>query len=444
MQRGIAFTNDLPAYTGTGCPWPSAGSPGFRSEKDNTVSLFNGNLNTSKISLFYTFNSAGISVPPLFMTCNDASDAHEGYSFEGWQQGVYWRGNKMDNLARGMILKNGGVIGQQGTQAGAPSDNEWLGAAFTSTNYGIYTFSSQAAASPIVRRTSPSQFDPPNLTGNQPALSYAGGNGLISYTGTSTFSCGVIYTVMPTIPFPNGEDYDSENLLYMAQMAIYNSLNYNSDLLTDPDCYDFYSLFDGSTMTTLADIELAIGEGNYAEAETLLGGLVPGELNDIEQNYYKFYDLFFQYHNSGELDGDEIEELTSLCVLCPGTDGVCIVQARALYQIVIGEPYEAEPCAGDEGSRRAFFNKSASLANANLSVDIYPNPTTGQVTVRFNKKADGKKVVVSDLSGRKIVQRELIGESTSFHLNFGLEPGVYFFTISNIHETVSKKVIVTE
>jgi hypothetical protein len=205
IQQGIAITNNLPLYSGTGCPWPSAGAAGFRPIASNTVSLFNGNLSSTKIAMFHTFNSAGVSVPPLFMTCNEASDAHEGFAFEGWQQGVYWRGNKMDNLGRGMILKNGGVIGQQGTQAGAPSDNEWLISSFTSTNYGIYTSASQATNSPIIRRTTPSQFDPPNLDGSPSNDSYLFG-GLVTYTGSSTFSCGANYTQMPTIALPNEQD----------------------------------------------------------------------------------------------------------------------------------------------------------------------------------------------------------------------------------------------
>ncbi len=445
LQWGIAVTNNLPLYSGTGCPWPSAGSAGFRSVKDNTVSLFNGSLSTTKIALFHTFNSAGISAPPLFMTCNDASDAHEGFAFEGWQQGVYWRGNKMDNLARGMILKNGGVIGPQGTQAGTPSDNEWLGAAWSTTNNGIYTSASQATNSPIIRRTSPSQFDPPFLDGSPQPWSYFGGNGLTAYTGTSTFSCSVNYTQMPSIILPNEEEYDSENLLYMAQKAVFRALHYNEDLRNAETEYsDFYSLFSGSAMETIVNIEAVISGGDFTGAETLLSGLDPDELNAIEQHYFNFYILFLRYIENGELDSGEHEDLNTLCALCPGTDGVCIIQARALYQLVNSEPYEAEPCAGDEGSRKAPIDKPSSFGNTKLMVNIYPNPTTGSVTIRVNKEVDKQNVIVTDISGRQIFKREFTSESSTFKFFFELEPGIYFFTISNGHENITKKVIVTK
>jgi hypothetical protein len=445
IQRGILISNNIPLYTGTGCPWPVAGAAGFRLVRENKVSLFNGNLSTTKISLFYTFNSAGVSVPPLYMTCNEANDAHEGFAFEGWQDGVYWRGNKMDNLARGMILKNGGVIGPQGSQAGTASDNEWLGSTWSTTNNGIYTSASQATSSPIVRRTTPSQFDPPFLDGNFVPDSYLAG-GLTSYTGSSTFSCSVNYSQMPTIAVPKNEDYDSDNLLYMAQMAVFRALHYNSVLrATETEYSDFHNLFVGSAMATLVDIELAIDAGDFAEAEDLLAGLDHDALNYIEQNYFKFYELFFQYHSSGQLGASEEAELVNLCSLCPGTDGACIFQARALYQLTVGEPFDAPECTSDVGARQAFnSNEKSEAINSKLKATIHPNPTSESVTILLNKKSDKLFVNVKDLSGRQMFQKEFIGESSSFHLSFRLEPGVYFFLISNDNENVTKKIIVTK
>src|SRR5690606_16864334 len=152
-----------------------------------------------------------------------------------------------------MILKNGGVIGQQGTQTGTASDNEWLGSAFTGTNYGIFTFSSQAIQSPIVRRSTPTQFDPPNLWGNPSPQSYVGGNGLIIYTGSSIFSCGTTYTQMPTIAVPEEDDYESDDIYYIAKTSVYRQLHINSDLRNAHTEYmDFHSLFESTAMETLA------------------------------------------------------------------------------------------------------------------------------------------------------------------------------------------------
>jgi hypothetical protein len=379
------------------------------------------------------------------MTCNTASTANEGFSFEGWQPGVYWRGNKMDNLARGMILKNGGVIGQQGWQSGTASDNEWLGSAWTGTNYGIYTSASQATNSPIVKQSS-GQLDPPNLDGdpNDPAgWKYSGVNGLIAYTGSTFYSCAGSYTQMPSIIFPHEEDYESENLLYMARTALYRSLHYNTEYPDDDGIYaDYRSLFDGSAMETLADIALLITNNNLADAAEQLALLDPEDLNFIENNYYSFYELFVNYSLSGELDATETAALNYLCGLCPATDGESIYQARALYLLVNGEPYEASPCT-DEGARKVTLPNGSLLEDkGNLKVIIHPNPSSESVNIKLNKKVNGLQVIVDDIGGRTILKKDCLGQASSFYFPYDLEPGIYFFKIINGQENVTKKVVV--
>jgi hypothetical protein len=341
-----------------------------------------------------------------------------------------------------MILKNGGVIGQQGSQSGTASDNEWLGSAWTSTNYGIYTSASQATNSPIVKQSS-GQLDPPNISGDIVADSYLAG-GLITYTGGSSFACGSTYTQMPSIIFPHEEDYEDENLLYMARTAAYRALHYNTELPDDDGYYaDFRSLFNGSPMETLADIELMITENRLEEAGELMDALNAEDLNFIEENYYKFYELFLAYGLSGELDATQKTVLNYLCGLCPGTDGESVFQARALYLLVNGEPYEAAPCI-DEGARLATPPKGILAERVDdLKVVIHPNPSTESVNIRLNKKVSGLQLIVADISGRTLLQKEYRSESNSYFFPYQLEPGVYFFTILTVDENVTKKVIVT-
>jgi hypothetical protein len=346
-----------------------------------------------------------------------------------------------------MILKNGGVIGQQGSQSGTASDNEWLGSAWTSTNYGIYTSASQATNSPIMRQIS-GQLDPPNISGDigDPTFwYYSSTNGsLLTYTGGSAYSCGATYTQMPSIIFPHEEDYEDENLLYMAQTALYRSLHYNTEYPDDDGIYaDYRSLFDGSAMETLADIALLITNNNLADAAEQLALLDPEDLNFIENNYYSFYELFVNYSLSGELDATETAALNYLCGLCPATDGESIYQARALYLLVNGEPYEAAPCI-DEGARLATPPKGILAESAgDLKVVIHPNPTTESVNIRLNKKVTGLQVIVADISGRSILRKDYVSESSSFYFPYELEPGIYFFSISTDRENITKKVIVT-
>jgi hypothetical protein len=129
--------------------------------------------------------------------------------------------------------------------------------------------------------------------------------------------------------------------------------------------------------------------------------------------------------------------------LCPGTDGESVFQARALYLLVNGEPYEAAPCI-DEGARLATPPKGILAERVDdLKVVIHPNPSTESVNIRLNKKVSGLQLIVADISGRTLLQKEYRSESNSYFFPYQLEPGVYFFTILTVDENFTKKVIVT-
>jgi hypothetical protein len=78
-----------------------------------------------------------------------------------------------------------------------------------------------------------------------------------------------------------------------------------------------------------------------------------------------------------------------------------------------------------------------------LKVVIHPNPSTESVNIRLNKKVSGLQLIVADISGRTLLQKEYRSESNSYFFPYQLEPGVYFFTILTVDENVTKKVIVT-
>lgn len=75
----------------------------------------------------------------------------------------------------------------------------------------------------------------------------------------------------------------------------------------------------------------------------------------------------------------------------------------------------------------------------NHSFSIYPNPTQGDVTIRF-ELAGNRTVEVLDVTGRRIATEKASSESMSVRLA-GYAPGVYFVKVSAGSETSIHKVI---
>lgn len=74
---------------------------------------------------------------------------------------------------------------------------------------------------------------------------------------------------------------------------------------------------------------------------------------------------------------------------------------------------------------------------------LYPNPSTGTMTLDLQGKADfGTAVVtVTDLTGKAIKRFEWRGETTTLDLS-GLSKGVYFVEINASGNTEVRKVMI--
>ena len=77
-----------------------------------------------------------------------------------------------------------------------------------------------------------------------------------------------------------------------------------------------------------------------------------------------------------------------------------------------------------------------------VSIDLFPNPSTGKVTVRFSTVPDaGSRIDILDISGRKIATRQITGTSEEFNL-FQQPKGIYLVkTVLGTNELVKKLII---
>lgn len=84
-----------------------------------------------------------------------------------------------------------------------------------------------------------------------------------------------------------------------------------------------------------------------------------------------------------------------------------------------------------------------------INLEIYPNPTSGLITIRTESlAAKDVSIEISDLSGREIINKpwRLEFGLNAIYLDLsGYNPGMYFVTLSaEIGETISRKKIIVE
>ena len=91
-----------------------------------------------------------------------------------------------------------------------------------------------------------------------------------------------------------------------------------------------------------------------------------------------------------------------------------------------------------EWSEAVEFDYTVGVNNYSIKANIYPNPTTGNVTVESN--AINADINVYDMFGKLMMTSKVAAERTE--LNFSsFAPGVYMVRISNSNAITTVKVV---
>lgn len=89
------------------------------------------------------------------------------------------------------------------------------------------------------------------------------------------------------------------------------------------------------------------------------------------------------------------------------------------------------------------------IANTNLNVIAFPNPTSGDVTISFNlEETSNVRLTIFDQTGRLVFERSNDKLSKGIqNLNWdskGSNPGIYYYSLMVGNSTITKKIIVTK
>jgi hypothetical protein len=449
-QTGIDFVNSIPAPSG----FPTYTSQTLQSIESNNLDVYNAPLTNTNISMIHCFGNGGVSptgtvVPAPYVICNDVSDANAGFLFEGPNPLIYWRGNDMTNLGMGMALTNSAVIGTQGTTTAA-SDNRWLGSTWSGTNNGTFVDASSTATSSILYIQSTGNFPPPNNGGfAAPTDRYSVAGNTIYAAGS--YSCNVNQYNQIMAPLPNYSEFESDNLLYVSKMQSYRYLYYAPALLggQGTDSWIFFNDLAGSSIDIFTQVEDTLSRGNFEVAADLLASLDQSGFNYVETNYYSFYDLYLKYMDPADPDfsPDDLLELTLLAGLCPGTNGLPVYQARALYLMITGRVFNVPSDCGERAGARAGSGQSQNNALSQIvwDVELFPNPNFGNFAVISKSEKEILELVITDISGRQVFNKKVQTAKYVYVLDLPLTNGTYFITIKNqAHEQVTKKMVVAK
>jgi hypothetical protein len=83
-----------------------------------------------------------------------------------------------------------------------------------------------------------------------------------------------------------------------------------------------------------------------------------------------------------------------------------------------------------------YITKTNELAS-NSSL-VYPNPSTGEITLQWGENGNSCDVSIYDLSGKIILKKNLVGRETVNLPN----SGVYFVRFSNVNKSEVKKILI--
>lgn len=393
-------------------------------------------------SMIFASNNTGSYLGQPSLVCNYVHDAHNGFLFEGPNQGSSWYGNKMKNLAKGMVLSYTAVIGAQGSPTMAMG-NQWLGPAWGGTNFAIYTRSSTASSSTLYATATGTPNYPINVSGNPFGFSYGVAvNSVIANPSGGNYDCFASNLRSNSPVIPQASQYADDESFYIGLTALYRFLYQNDSIKNSKTPLStFFSHLSGSSIDEFCKAEDYLIVGDLTNAGSVISAISP--TNGVETSYVVFYNLYMSYaaNRFEPTNGSDESDLESLCLGCPGTDGACVYQARALHNAVF-KTAQAWPVCSGSGSKLA---PASNAKNNTPYFELFPNPAQDRVTIKCSNEQDVLSIRISDLSGRLVFGKVVKVTGFIANLDLSLLNGAYVLRIINQeHEQAVKKLIIAK
>ena len=135
-------------------------------------------------------------------------------------------------------------------------------------------------------------------------------------------------------------------------------------------------------------------------------------------------------------------DITIYYRLEPGTHTLSICMREdgtKLDKILIANTGIVPSGAGGEATNCVAVNNTRLLEEPKGIFEVYPNPSTGKVTIFRDKKFKSLKVL--NLHGQSQFYKEYNSETESVEEEFDFEPGIYMLVLRNDESSAFKKII---
>ena len=193
-----------------------------------------------------------------------------------------------------------------------------------------------------------------------------------------------------------------EESLYLDKEFAYKILKNDPDLRSlNPEFEDFYLALQQENMGKFSEAEQDEQNGNFSAAFLKLDLITDPTIIESNRKYTYQVALQKEIEDNRELVQDEIDGLTPIANINAWEGGPAVYIARATLMTEVDDR---------ENNLRVRQTHTTPKAPANFA--IYPNPTSDNLTVFFNKN-DGENITakITDLYGRIILQQNLQNNS---------------------------------
>lgn len=390
------------------------------------------------------------------ITCNYVTNVTHGYEFFGSHTNINFRNNEANANKYGFVLSGYGAIGTQGS-ATNPQDNTWSGF-WPSGTYKTAVFGgSDAANSKFYMRSAVAGPYNPNgssisttpITSN---TDYSTGNGnlIVSSTAPALAFCPIVPSTARMAQ--GGTKINEIQLLsiiqrkpiadpsadFVKRTAFYNLANYQGYNPTGSDSLsEFYREQQNGNIGRFDQVEKALGSRNLAEAKQINESVKA--TCSAEQNTKAYYTIAI--HNfEGKFSKKDSLVLSELVKKCVYTEGLAIEKARIIYRMKYGWKLFADECAEKQSEEIAGIKDAAMDAT---SIQLYPNPTSGQVNIMAPEFGEGPvEINVLDISGRCVYNQMHKLENGRIDFKLSCASGVYLVTLRNTEHQANIKLII--
>jgi hypothetical protein len=401
--------------------------------------------------------AAGVYVyqsPRTSANCNTVKNIGECFVWESTSptytlNSSSWQRNNVDYSRYGLVLRNTGVMGDQGNSS-YPINNLW-GTGTTAHFAGAQTLAD--GSNPGLSPTSKLYESAASCTSKPCTNTVSLISGSVAYSSSTLLSASGLNSLICASDGGGGGGGGSGGRMAQADTSGANDslrtyfmsmLNSNSTL----PAYNYetkwalhhhiQSLMPNINAGTgiyanaklFAAVDTKIAAENYSAAQSVLNTISPN--NILEQNFMSVDQVLIKLHSSA-LNSNDVSTLQSVAVQCPLTGGSIVWRARALlnsyYKTILTY---ADACTGaaGNGSRLASTASIESPSN-NQAVNVYPNPTNGKMTMDYDLISDAQ-LHITDVTGKLIGTYKLNATEKTIDINMeSLINGVYLYTVIN-------------